>query len=574
MINSISVKRISFFLGTLGSLLTSLPSVAAEFRTIEGTNNNPLDLGAANTQLLRLASPQYQDGMSEPRGGGDANNSTLPNPRAISNGIAAQSSLIPNSLKVSNWIWQWGQFIDHDLDLTPANTTSPEIFNIPVPTGDPFFDPNSTGNQVIGFERSIFDNNSNPRQQINQITSFIDASNIYASDATRANELRDSNGTLMMSTADNGEGLLMLDANQNFISGDIRANEQIALTATHSLFNREHNRLVGSIKQRLDDGETALVNEFNDSGLTEDDFLYEAARKVLGAEMQKITYEEYLPILLGPNALSSFTGYNALVDPSISNEFSTAAFRVGHTLLSPTLLRLNNDRTVAAEGNIALLNAFNNPDQLKQFGADSLLLGLASGNAQEVDTLIIDDVRNFLFGQPGMGGFDLVALNIQRGRDHGIPDINTVRLALGLLPYDSFLALTGGDVDLANAFAAIYGSIDEVDLWMGGLGETHFNGGLVGQTFFEIIKDQFERLRDGDRFFYQNPNEFADILLFDPDFNNTTLSRIIQRNTSITNLQENVFISVSTPESSPVLSLLLFGISGAIGLGVNRNKNK
>ena len=569
MSNFLINKKSSLILGSLGTILISVPGVAAEFRSIDGTNNNLSDqnFGAANTQLIRLALPAYDNGLSEPRGGGDPNNSSLPSARLVSNEISAQSTSITNSLNASNWIWQWGQFLDHDLDLTPVNTTSPESFNIRVPTGDPFFDPNSTGNQEIALERSVFDPNSSPRQQINEITAFIDASNIYGSNTTRANQLRGSNGTLQMGLAQNGETLLTKDINGNFISGDTRANEQIALTATHSLFSREHNRLAGLIKQRLDDGEIDLVTEFINSGLTEDNFIYEATRKVVGAQMQKITYEEYLPVLLGENALSTFTGYDENIDPSISNEFSTAAFRVGHTQLSSTLLRLDNDGTVAAEGNIALRDAFNNPDELDQFGADALLLGLASANAQEVDTLIIDDVRNFLFGQPGMGGFDLASLNIQRGREHGIPDINTVRIALGLMPYNNFLELTGGNIELAMAFESVYASIDDVDLWIAGLAESHVNGGLVGETFWTILVDQFKRSRDGDRFFYQIDTEIADIMLFDPDFDSTTLSNIIKRNSSITNIQDNVFIYVSTPESSTVFPLLVVGIAGLISLG-------
>jgi peroxidase len=174
----------------------------------------------------------------------------------------------------------------------------------------------------------------------------------------------------------------------------------------------------------------------------------------------------------------------------------------------------------------------------------------------------VDDVRNFLFGPPGAGGFDLASLNLQRGRDHGIPDINTVRSALGLLPYTSFLELTGGDADLAAAFASVYGTIDEVDLWIAGLAENEINGGLLGETFSAILVDQFTRTRDGDRFFYLN--DLDHLLVLDPNLQNTTLSDVIRRNSSISNIQDNAFLAASVPEPTTIVGLVMFGFLGVV----------
>ena len=94
-------------------------------------------------------------------------------------------------------IYAWGQFIDHDLDLT-GNAT--QAFNIPVPTGDPSFDPNGTGTQIIPLNRSISDpatGTSNPRQQVNTVTAWLDGSQIYGSDATTADKLRTHDGGLL-----------------------------------------------------------------------------------------------------------------------------------------------------------------------------------------------------------------------------------------------------------------------------------------------------------------------------------------------------------------------------------------
>ena len=560
------------------SVLWGHQAQGQEYRTFNGLGNNIANptFGEAETALVRLAPNAYEDGISEPTGG--AINSTLPSAREISNAVSTQPSLTPNSLGASDWIWQWGQFLDHDLDLSGGALVA-EPFDISVPTGDAFFDPNSTGAATIGLNRTISTGGSagSPREQINEITSFIDASGVYGSDIARADGLRDlsSNGLLRTSAGNllpfNTTGLandngIIADPTTAFVAGDVRANEQIGLTATHTLFVREHNRIATDLGSRLASNETALVN-MRDAAIAaagnnvdnEADFIYESARQLVGAQIQQITYNEFLPILLGNSAPTvAGSSYDATIDAGISNEFSTAAFRVGHTLLSPNL-QLVDPVTGANIGQVSLQNSFFTPAFFQSNSIDSVLAGLATQDAQEVDTQIIDDVRNFLFGMPGQGGFDLASLNIQRGRDHGLDDINAVRQALGLNAYTDFLDLTGGDSALASAFASVYNSIDDVDLWIGGLAEAHINGGLVGETFNLILAEQFLRTRDGDRFFFAS--ELDRLLLLDSNFESTLLSDIILRNTDIASIQSNVFLTVPEPSS---LTLAL-GI-GLIGL--------
>lgn len=529
-----------------------------DFRTIDGSGNNleHPGWGRANIPLMRLAPDSYQDGISSPRGGDP---SSLPSPRAISNSVAAQGGSVTYSGGISNWVWQWGQFLSHDISLTGAMSGEP--FPIPVPEDDLYFDPHNTGDQTIRFVRSTFDPStgtsaSNPREQINQITAYIDGSNVYGSDMTRAEVLRDTvsgNGRLATSSGNllpfNTTGLPNDGGTSSslFLAGDIRANEQAGLTAVHTLFVREHNRIAGHLAQRLAQNDPVLLQKQMDSGLSVDDFLYECARKVVGAQLQKITYEEFLPVLLG-HPLETYRAYDASTNASIATEFSTAGYRIGHTMLPPILERRANDGSVADEGHLPLADAFFSPDEIISHGIDSLLLGLASSQAQLVDTLLVNDVRNFLFGRPGEGGFDLASLNIQRGRDHGIPTLNEYRVnALGKPAHSSFLQLAGGDLDLANDFASVYDSVDDVDLWIGGLAETHVNGGIVGETFGATILDQFARIRDGDRFFYQT--ELDHLRDLDPSFDELTLSDIIRRNSTVVNIQRNVFL-VPAPSAS------------------------
>ncbi len=254
---------------------------------------------------------------------------------------------------------------------------------------------------------------------------------------------------------------------------------------------------------------------------------------MVGAEIEVITYRDFIPLLLGANALTPYAGYNPDVDPGIANEFSTAAFRVGHTMLSEQLLRF--DANGVSIGDLNLHDTHFSPSTITGPGIEPYLRGLAKQPAQQVDAFIVDEMRNFLFGPAS--GFDLAALNMQRGRDHGLPRYNQVRIAYGLAPITSFRQITR-DTSLQAKLASAYATPDDIDIWVGALAEKHMTGKMVGETIFTILKDQFERLRDGDRFWYQSYLDAATVQSLEA----TTLANIIRRNTPITTeLQPNVF---------------------------------
>jgi peroxidase len=517
------------------TLLGSLPLeiLAFEARTIDGSNNNlqHQDWGSANVPLLRQVPPDYENGSWTPSG------YDRPNVREISNVVAAQERPIYNEKYATDMVWQWGQFIDHDIDLT-VGADPAELLPIQIPSGDPYFDPQSTGTQEMFLNRSAYDpatgkTPNNPRQQINQVTAYIDGSMVYGSDPVRAATLRTNDGTGRLETSPGNLLPFNTDSLPNaggpnptfFVAGDVRANEQVGLTSLHTLFVREHNRIARIIQRhspKLTGNQT-----------------YERARAWVGALVQVITYNEFLPVLLGPNAFKPYTGYDSGKNPGINNEFSTAAYRFGHSMLSLEILRLRKNGRPIPEGNLALRDAFFSPWRItNERGIEPLLRGLASNSAQEVDAYIIDEVRNFLFGPPGAGGFDLASLNLQRGRDHGLPSYNDVRLAFGLSPAITFADITRNH-HVQDRLKSIYGTAEKVDVWIGGLAEDHRRGAMVGDLFYTILVDQFERLRDGDRFFYLNvfPNYQIKRL------EKTTLADIIRRNTIIgREIQENVFL--------------------------------
>lgn len=506
-------------------------------RPIDGVvpgRDNPR-AGAAGIALVRWTDPDYADAMSSPAG------QSRPGARAVSQILCREERAVPNPLGASSFLWQWGQFLDHDLDLTEAGS---EAAPIPVPSGDPYFDPGATDQAVIPFFRSVYDLATGhapdqPRQQVNEVTAYIDASNVYGSDALRATALRtrDGTGRLRTSSGDllpfNVDRLANSpdDSAELFLAGDVRANEQIGLTALHVLFVREHNRWAARL---------AAVNP-GWSG----DRIYQQARRLVGAEMQAVTFREFLPLLLGPDAIPPYAGYQEEVDPSIANLFATVAYRVGHTMLNPVLLRVGPDGLTPPAGPLELRDAFFRPSLLAAPGAlEELLRGLAAQRARAVDPFITDAVRNFLFGDPGAGGFDLAALNIQRGRDHGIPDYSACRQALGLAPKTSFAAISS-DPEVQSRLQEAYGDVENVDAWAGGVSEDRLPGALVGELFHAILRRQFLNLRVGDPYWYQRGMDSATQNLVE----SLTLSRIIRLNTAIGDeLPDNVF---AAPDSSP-----------------------
>ena len=501
------------------------------FRTIDGYGNhfNKPELGTPDMPFLRMFGPAYEDGKETPAG------AERPSARLVSNAVAAQAGDLPNRRGATDFLWQWGQFIDHDITETPT-IDPPEPFDISVPAGDPWFDPDSTGAETIPLNRSYYVYRNGVREQVSGITAFIDASQVYGSDEARAEALKKPDGSGLMNTTTSAHGDLLPYNESNeenapnmeptwFLAGDIRANEQAALTAMHTLFVREHNYLANLFREKHPEatGEEA----------------YQHARMIVGAEIQHITYTEFLPILLGPHALPPYRGFRDEVDPTVSNEFATAAFRFGHSLLPATIRRVGADGKTAESGDLNLADAFFDPSIVETDGIENLLRGLASQRCQELDTKIVDAVRNFLFGPPGSGGLDLAALNIQRGRDHGLPSYNEVRKSLGMRPARRFMEISP-DPGVQAALGKAYESPDDVDLWVGGLAEPHVPGAMVGPVFHRILTRQFARLRDGDRFYYEAalPPEALRFV------RGQTLAEIIRRNTGIGDeLPDHVFLT-------------------------------
>jgi Animal haem peroxidase. len=492
-----------------------------EFRSIDGSNNSrsDTDRNTPGSVFLRMTEARFADGISKLVGG--------PNPRTISNVVVGQGDAdVGNREGVSGMMYAWGQFVDHDLDLTPSDGKT--RIDITVPSNDPDLEPGST----IAMTRAVTakgtgTSTDNPATATNAVTGWEDASMVYGSDAKTADSLRLSDGRLKTS-----EGGNLPVVGGAYAAGDERAAENASLTALQTLFVREHNYQVDQLRRE-------------DPKLSGDQ-LYERARAIVTAEIAHITHDEFLPHLLGSKGLPAYKGYDASVDPSISLEFAGAAFRFGHSMVSAETERLGNQGQVLGPAEELRDTFFMDPKSFSAHsGADGFLRHLAADRSQAMDARIVDDLRNFLDDPPV--SLDLAAINIQRGRDLGLPTLNNTRRALGLEPYTSFDQITN-DKATASALREAFGSVESIDLWTGGISENHVSGGLVGSTFATIIARQFQALRDGDRFWYENQGFDKDTL---NDIKNTTLADIIERNTDTDYDQDDVFTFYDrhTPET-------------------------
>ncbi|XP_026500801.2 peroxidasin [Vanessa tameamea] len=549
-----------------------------KYRSFDGSCNNFAfpTWGSSLSGFRRILFPIYENGFSQPTGWNKElkyNRYALPSARLISTAIISTTE-ISEDIKITHMTMQWGQWLDHDLDHALPSVSSQTwdgvdckktcdyaapCFPIDVPESDPRI----TNRRCIDFVRtssvcgsgmtSVLFGKLQPREQINQLTSYLDASQVYGFEKSVAEDLRDltnENGTLRVGAKFPGKkpllpttGLNGMDCRRNleesnrncFVAGDIRANEQIGLAAMHTIWMREHNRIATELKG---------FNPFWDG-----DKVYQEARKIVGAEMQVITYVHWLPLILGPEGyeqLGKYNEYNANLNPSISNVFATAALRFGHSIINPILHRYDENFEPIPQGHLLLRNAFFSPWRLvDEGGVDPLLRGMFTTPAklktskQNLNT----ELTEKLFHTSHAVALDLAAINIQRGRDHAIPPYTKWRQVCNMTEVNDFddLASEISDKTVRDKLKELYGSVHNIDVWVGGILEDQVEGGKIGPLFRCLLIEQFKRLRDGDRFWFENPSTFKPDQL--RQIKKANLARILCDNgDNIDTIGENVFL--------------------------------
>ncbi|XP_053565790.1 peroxidasin homolog [Bombina bombina] len=555
------------------------------YRTHDGSCNNlqhPM-WGASMTAFQRLLRPAYQNGFNVPRGLGVTEDSgilPLPLPRLVSTTMIGTETITPDT-QYTHMLMQWGQFLDHDLDqIVPALSMSrfsdgascsqvcsndPPCFPITIPENDP----RASSGHCMFFARSspicgsgvtsLLMDSIYAREQMNLLTSYLDASNVYGSTEQASKELRDftnHHGKLRVGrVVDGGKHLMpfsngpptecMRDENESsipcFLAGDHRANEQLGLTSMHILWFREHNRIAEQFRR---------LNPH-----WKGDKIYHEARKLVGAQMQHITYSHWLPKIFGQHGMSllgNYSGYNSNLNGGIFNVFATAAFRFGHTLINPILYRLNETFQPIQQGHLPLHKTFFSPFRLFQEGGiDPILRGLfgVPGKMRIPTELLNTELTEKLFSAVHSVSLDLAAINIQRGRDHGIPPYNDFREFCNLTSAQDFedLKIEIKNQEIREKLRSLYGTPKNVDLFPALMVEELLPGSLLGPTLMCLLVTQFRRIRDGDRFWYTNPGVFASDQLH--QVKQSSLARVICDNgDTILQLQKDVFQMATSPQ--------------------------
>ncbi|KAK5900867.1 hypothetical protein CgunFtcFv8_025790 [Champsocephalus gunnari] len=565
------------------------------YRTATSVCNNIKNprLGSSNTPFARWLPAEYDDAISQPKGWDRTrrfNNFLLPLVRQVSNNILSTTDAgVVNDLEYTHMVTMFGQWNDHDITFTPFSPSIRSFSNgincdescekiepcipIPIPPGDPRL---PTGrNSCIpafrsapvcgsGYSAYNFGGEPNKREQINGVTAFLDLSQVYGSEEQLAKFLRDPDsdgGLLRVNTEfrDNRRELLPFhpmqanmcatrkrvtnDTNARevpcFIAGDVRVDENIALTSIHTLFMREHNRLARQLK---------TINPQWDS-----ETLYQEARKIMGAYTQLFVFRDYLPHIVGPEAmrrqLGRYPGYNANVDPSIANVFATAAYRFAHLAIQPFVFRLDeNYRENSRLPSVPLFKAFFTPWRIVfEGGIDPVFRGLVGRPAKlnTQDNMMVDALRERLFQFVMHLALDLGSLNMERGRDHGLPGYNAWRKLCGLSQprNQAELAQVLNNTNLARKLLQLYGTPANIDVWMGGVAEPFVRGGRVGPLFACLIASQFQRIRQGDRLWYENQGVFSPAQR--AALSTSTISRIICDNTGISSIPTDAFSVIS-----------------------------
>lgn len=509
------------------------------YRSIDGTCNNLINerWGSAPRAFERYVPADYfkSNGFRRNR-----KNKVLPNARKVSN-LMAEATKRPTP-QISIMLMQWGQFLNHDINVTPqrhdkttggliqccgmgneANGEETEDCRHINVQHDDFY--STHGVKCIGFVRSLPANKAcdfEELEQVNGITAFVDASNVYGSSVGVAGYLRTKSGGRLNTTDNNSTGKPMPPKGgignaqscpigfepECFLGGDARIDMVPNLIVMHTAFIRLHNIIADQL--------SSLNNHW------EDEDIYQETRRIVGALAQQITYRDWLPIVLGPTIMAAYNlnvgsfgysdTYDSTVDPTIKNAFAASAFRFGHSLVGDILKAAVDENNFDQADHFFDINVLDKAET----SPSSMLKGLARCPMEAADTVVGDALRNKLFTNPKIfggsadgAGLDLVSINLMRGRDHGVPGYSKWRKFCGLKVITNIREMKKVmKDDIAIKFKNLYKKrFEDIDLFAAGLAEDSIEDGILGPTFSCIIAHQFADLKHGDRFWYERKDQ-------------------------------------------------------------------
>ncbi|EFX80428.1 hypothetical protein DAPPUDRAFT_304119 [Daphnia pulex] len=479
----------------------------------------------------------------------------LPSPRVVS--LTVVRDVEAPSETDSIFVMQFGQVIDHaDGSPVPCCTEDGQFlseqdyahgkcFPIVIPKDDPFY--SKFNRRCMEFARSApACRNDRKFGYANINTHFLDLSPVYGSDDEVASDLRTFQKGSLKATPGPKKGYyyekdLMPADNETTLDCDNRVNDAPYMAVTQTSLFRQHNRLAEEL--------AALNPHWGDERL------YQESRRIVVAQWQHIVYNEYLPVLIGRKKMQELGifplqrgfshDYDDKVNPSILNEFTVTAFRFGHSLVQGNLVNEQREK----EKSFLLRHLFFKMQEVYVPGnVDKFLIAQATLPGETVDNYFTVELTNHLFEEAGTGfGMDLVSLDTQRGRDHGLRGYNSYRAVCGIpraKDFDDLLDLIPANV--VESFKSIYASVDDIDLLIAAVSEKKAEGAAVGPTYACIIGEQFLRLKRGDRYFYDlggQAGSFTEEQL--DEIRKTSYSRIVCDNSDIRYLQPLVFKLIS-----------------------------
>ncbi|CAG9862185.1 unnamed protein product [Phyllotreta striolata] len=505
--------------------------------------------GSVDSHLIRRAPAAYSDGVYMLSG------QNRPSPRKLSRLFMKGADGLGSLRNRTALLAFFGQLVTSEMVMASESGCPIEMHRIEVEKCDEMYDERCEGGKYIPFHRASYDGRTgqspnSPREQVNQVTSWIDGSFIYSTSEPWVNTMRSfKNGSFLTDASGKMPVLNYMrvplfnypvphmmktfSTERLFLLGDARTNQNPALLTISVLFFRWHNVVASRISKHNPDWS--------------DEDVFQKARRIVIATLQNIVLYEYLPAFLEAE-VPPYGGYRPDVHPGVTHVFQSAAFRFGHSLIPPGLYRrdsrCNFKRTPAGDVALRLCSTWwDSNEVLTNNSIEELLMGMASQLAEREDSLLCSDVRDKLFGPMEFSRRDLGAINIMRGRDNGLPDYNTVRVAYGLPKIERWEDINRAFFEenpaVLKALISEYNNnIDNVDVYVGGMLESYGN---PGELFTKVIKEQFLRLRDADRFWFENEEnqvfskeeiqEIKKITLYDIIINSTGISpSAIQRN--------------------------------------------
>ncbi|CAD5212307.1 unnamed protein product [Bursaphelenchus okinawaensis] len=532
------------------------------YRSYNGRCNNVQhsEWGVASGPYQRLSPAAYADSTSAPRD--SKTGKGLPNERLVSLEVFKEPNQPHEGLThlVPYWMYimasDMGESAPNQLILNgesnPLPCCSPDIkhpdcVSIPIFQNDPIY--NASGVNCMPLARTLpaqpNECKLGHREQSNQASSYLDLSFLYGNSKEEAAKLRASGGRLLSSgpidlpPPDKSFATFCRSHLNNncFLSGSRDVNLLPGITGLHAIWHRQHNFIANNLRR--------INPRWND------DRVFEETRKITIAQFQHITYTEFLPLVLGQEAMNHYqlspmpNGFASDYDMSLNgatlNEFAVLATNLA-------LVWLNKHK-------VELMASFNNPDVFYQRnGFERVVYELITANMEHTGPKMSEAFRGrFLSVSPSQPGLDLVAMALKQSREHGVPGYATIRRQCGFGRIYTFNDLRNDilSFELLQRMSDVYDSVDDIDLLVGVLAEKPKKGALVGPTLTCILGTQFYKTKKGDRFWYENffsTSSFNDDQLI--QIRETTLASVLCAVGGQQQLQPSVFMKSDQYENA------------------------